>query len=1058
MNKKMWVMRTLACLVWTLWSGAFAAEPPQTPPHSVRFLIRFGLQDKAPTKWDGEVRVSDGAQVVRIEGWRFGREDRQRGRDARKASAPLLARAQVEGSRWQATTRPILPNNPFQMRIPTDQMPPSDNGILVTLNNASPTTRIEITTPQGNFGFALGDVPYGKLTGELAQPGRPALDGQADVRRTPPTWQLTAGSEEEDFPAAASAPDGTLYLAYVAFTHGKDFLLPKPITEPPKDFAYLAEPTGGEKVMMMSFKNGGWSAPTEIASGQDIFRCAVAVDSAGQPCVVWSEQREGNFDLYARTGDKTVRLTTDAGPDIAPVAATDAEGKVWIAWMAGRPSTDSGRPEPVERRKDNFDIHVARLAGDQLADEQVLGATPADEWNPAIAASKDGEVAVAWDTYAKGDYDVYLSTAHGGRFGAAMPVAASPRFEARPSVVYDGENRLWVAWEDGTELWGKDSGALVKDKGSPLYRNRQVRVKVFVNGRPYRTAGEIDAARPLKPDYGPLARGVNNAGADPRAVEIVKPGPNFMKQPIPWDQPRLGTDGQGRVWVAFRSRSQNFPSFVGNCWYEQVTTCDGDHWLPGVLVCNTDNNLDSRPAFAVSKERLFLFSAADGRHYASAISSRGKMGGIPPAPPRPDGVPAINNDIWVAEISAGADPNLAPPKLEPVDAEPVAEVTPATIAERSDIARIRAYRATIAGQELRIMRGEFHRHTEMSQDGQNDGSLEDMWRYALDAVAMDWLGCGDHDNGAREYPWWITQQTTDAYLLSGAFVPMFSYERSCNYPDGHRNVVFAKRGVRPLPRLQGGFGKNLDSKVPDDFERPHSPDTQMVYQYLAQFDGICASHTSATDQGTDWRDADAKVEPVVEIHQGCRQSYERPDGPRAPTQDLWISGMRPLGFVSRALLKGLRLGFQSSSDHGSTHISFCMLWTPTPTREAMLDAFKKRHVYGATDNIIADVRCLADGKEYFMGDEFNATTPPCFRVHLIGTAPIAKVSVVRDNEYVYVVEPNKQDVEFEWIDQNAVAGKTSYYYVRGEQVESAPGKKDGELVWVSPMWITNAKR
>lgn len=33
-----------------------------------------------------------------------------------------------------------------------------------------------------------------------------------------------------------------------------------------------------------------------------------------------------------------------------------------------------------------------------------------------------------------------------------------------------------------------------------------------------------------------------------------------------------------------------------------------------------------------------------------------------------------------------------------------------------------------------------------------------------------------------------------------------------------------------------------------------------------------------------------------------------------------------------------------------------------------------------------------------------------------------------------------------WRDTAAVAGKTSYYYVRGEQV-------NGEIVWVSPMWI-----
>jgi hypothetical protein len=30
---------------------------------------------------------------------------------------------------------------------------------------------------------------------------------------------------------------------------------------------------------------------------------------------------------------------------------------------------------------------------------------------------------------------------------------------------------------------------------------------------------------------------------------------------------------------------------------------------------------------------------------------------------------------------------------------------------------------------------------------------------------------------------------------------MFSYERSVNYPDGHRNVIFARRGIHTLPRF-----------------------------------------------------------------------------------------------------------------------------------------------------------------------------------------------------------------------------------------------------------------
>ena len=70
---------------------------------------------------------------------------------------------------------------------------------------------------------------------------------------------------------------------------------------------------------------------------------------------------------------------------------------------------------------------------------------------------------------------------------------------------------------------------------------------------------------------------------------------------------------------------------------------------------------------------------------------------------------------------------------------------------------------------------------------------------------------------------------------------------------------------------------------PSRTENSHNtpaPDTQMLYRYLKQFGGIVASHTSGTDMGTDWRDNDPQVEPVVEIYQGDRQNYEMPGAPR----------------------------------------------------------------------------------------------------------------------------------------------------------------------------------
>ena len=118
----------------------------------------------------------------------------------------------------------------------------------------------------------------------------------------------------------------------------------------------------------------------------------------------------------------------------------------------------------------------------------------------------------------------------------------------------------------------------------------------------------------------------------------------------------------------------------------------------------------------------------------------------------------------------------------------------------------------------------------------------------LDAGALDWIGCCDHDNGnAREYTWWIEQKLTDIFYSPGTFVPMFAYERSVVYPEGHRNVIFAQRGIRTLPRAPISA---VDNPV-------HAPDTQMLYAYLRYFDGIVASHTSATNMGTDWREPGA---------------------------------------------------------------------------------------------------------------------------------------------------------------------------------------------------------
>jgi len=336
----------------------------------------------------------------------------------------------------------------------------------------------------------------------------------------------------------------------------------------------------------------------------------------------------------------------------------------------------------------------------------------------------------------------------------------------------------------------------------------------------------------------------------------------------------------------------------------------------------SDNLLDNRPALiSRGPGDLVVIKSSDSRREAQLLLKKGwdlkqLMGYGGPDP--------FNNDLYANIIAL--PPAQSPIAGRDLGPPPAATVIATAESERSNDKTVRDYRVQAGRDNLQIVRGEFHRHSEISMDGGTDGSILDQWRYILDPADLDWVGCCDHDNGgSREYSWWITQQLTDIFYTPGKFAPLFSYERSLSYPEGHRNVIFAQRGVRTLPRLQPLSEENATG---------HAPDTQNFYGYLKKYNGITASHTSGTDMGTDWRDNDPDVEPIVEIYQGMRQNYEIPDGPRSNTAKDSIGGWRPKGFVSDALQKGYKLGFQASSDHISTHQSYANVLVTSDTRSA----------------------------------------------------------------------------------------------------------------------------
>ncbi len=228
-------------------------------------------------------------------------------------------------------------------------------------------------------------------------------------------------------------------------------------------------------------------------------------------------------------------------------------------------------------------------------------------------------------------------------------------------------------------------------------------------------------------------------------------------------------------------------------------------------------------------------------------------------------------------------------------------------------------------------------------------------------------------------------------------------------------------------------------------------DTKLLYEEIRNRNAVAISHTSGTRMGTDWRDNDPNLEPVVEIFQGARTNYEQLGAPLVadPSTDgphVKQAGYQPEGMVKNAWAKGYKLGIITSSDHGSTHISYALVYTTDFSRQGVLDAIRKRHTYGAMDNIILDVTM----GDHFMGDEFAMDQPLPIKVKVRAPRNIAKVHIVKDSQVIYTTSPNSRTADFEYTDKGDAKGK-HYYYVRVEQ-------SDKMLAWSSPFFANYPKK
>ena len=958
------------------------------------------MGDTSKTKWDGAIEVQNG-ELAALVGYEMGVGD-------------LIHPPR----RWEASMREATP---FKRRN-------HDAGILKDLPGtvylsprfyvylrANPATRLHLKTAQGDVRFRIAEIP--------SAGSKSFLDGRIAVQHSALPVLVGRGGERDigerltdnDYPSLSVAGDGSLWVAWSGFRDGSDRVYAQRI---PQGGGAPADSAPNNQLHAVSGEGG------------DVYRTAIAEDANGAVWVLWSERIDDNWDLYARrlggrSWSPIERLTQAPQPDMQHRVVRGRDGRLHLVWQGFR----EGRAGIFYRSRD---------AENGWSDAVRVSAPEAPNcWEPTIAVDSQDNVYIGWDQYGPKGYDVWMRPIIAGRLEAPVALARTERFEAYLSLAVDNQDQLWAAWHESGINWGKDWGYPfdITANAVGLYTSRNIHMAVYEDGRLLEPVQSLEETLP-----GP------------------GPGGNF------YEYPRLAVDGSNRVWAFFRHRRPaqhnvyyRTPSHHA-LWEIYGSFYDGRRWSPPVLVPYSTGRADMRIHLARDSEgRLAAAWPTDRRNFRDFVNL------LPDvfvarllSPETAPGAGEVRHTL-----KAYAPPPAAPaPRAPQVPAalQPREGVGPVHLDEGGDVQRIRDYSYRVNGTRYKIYRGDMHRHSEISWDGYNDGSLLDTYRYAIDAAALDFLAVTEHNFGVMdEYDWWRSQKFVDLFRIGKEFMPLFGYERSARYPNGHRNVIFPYRGAPILDVQHYEFnawtqGGAYIRQGPERF-----------FAYLRKYNGIAMPHTSATDMGTDWADYDPEVEPVVEIYQSDRTSYECADCWRAADPDdiaKQFGGLKPpqglsarrAASVSKAWAKGYRLGVQASSDHLGVHTAYSMLLAEDNSREALVDAIRKRHTYGATDNIILDFRLVDGDREYLMGEEALVTSPPRFRIHVEGTAPIGDVEIVKNNKMVYSSRPGTQRVDFEYRDNTAPGEEASFYYLRVRQTD-----RDRQIGWSSPIWVSGPR-
>lgn len=254
-----------------------------------------------------------------------------------------------------------------------------------------------------------------------AVPGRIWIDDLTLYEtEMPPAVAVSADAGFCDEPTMALAHDGSIYAAYNQFQHESDSL----------QLVHLSWPAGQASKVLNRWSIPG--APKSYILGPQL------VSSGNTVTLVYAAEVERNWDIYCVAcgpdGPGTpLRITCDPGVDTDPRAAWH-DGRLWVTWESNRDRYRS--------------ICVTSVQDGDVAAPQRLSQPAISSYDPAVAVTAHGDVAVAWHAFQENNYDVYFSRrGTDGAWGQPVRLTRAPTID-RHAFLFTAENRFYIVYEN----------------------------------------------------------------------------------------------------------------------------------------------------------------------------------------------------------------------------------------------------------------------------------------------------------------------------------------------------------------------------------------------------------------------------------------------------------------------------------------------------------------------------------------------------------------------------------------------------------------------------------